>query len=287
MRLRSAGEIKLAQVKRSQARAQEERTALRRAYYLGQIPDSESDESDAEGSSPVVTTRADPNSSFGPEDPRREDGDWQWDGEAETASTHSEHWAAFNNARRKRQRAVGKDDPDSFTVSDYPAIANLPTRSGQVVSDGEGQDEEGFIGRDDLYLKLDRRVRARQTRRRVAGGSGIRTARDNLERKGRGVIDHYVPEDYRRSSSSASPATTGPASGHPHPTPDPLHNPPLPRTTGIRSTTTTWRTFVEEQGRLELSRVNAAGTQEWLSAIEISPRVWEVTSSTTLREGPT
>ena len=154
---------------------------------------------------------------------------------------------------------------------------------GHPESEDDGFDSEGFIGRDELYEKLARRVRCPRTRSRDwrTGSSGITSSRDNLERKGRGVIDRFKfkEADYKRVKRAAQPAVTGPASGNPHPTPDPRYNPPLPRTTGILSTTTTWNALVAEEGRLEFSRVSAEGEQEWLSAIAGETGQWTITTS--------
>ena len=108
------------------------------------------------------------------------------------------------------------------------------------------------------------------------------------ERKGRGIIDRLgFPGATKRTVHDISkesvyiPGATGPASGLPPPRPDPSSNPPLDRSTRIRTETATWTAIVQEEGRLELSRVNEAGNQEWLSAVEVDPRQWRIQKSKT------
>jgi hypothetical protein len=108
------------------------------------------------------------------------------------------------------------------------------------------------------------------------------------ERKGRGVIDKLgFPVASKRPAQAISreleyqPGAVGPASGLPPPQPDPSGNPPLDRSTRIRTETATWTGIVQEPGRLELSRVNEAGNQEWLSAVEVYPREWRIQKSKT------
>ena len=205
-------------------------------------------------------------------------------------ATHDAYWKRFNKARQERQREEDKDDPESFRLIDCVEIVDLPLKFGNTRSEDEGFDSDGFIGRDELYEKLARRVRCRRTRarHRRTDSSGLTSSRDNLERKGRGVIDRFAfrEEDYKRVKRT-TPTLTGPASGLPHPTPDPRYNPPLPRSTGVLSTTTTWSALVEEEGRLELSRVNEVGEQEWLSATALEAGEWTITRSVTATDdGP-
>jgi hypothetical protein len=107
-------------------------------------------------------------------------------------------------------------------------------------------------------------------------------------RKGRGVIDKFgFPAGAKRPVQEISElreynsGVVGPASGLPPPQPDPSVNPPLDRSTRIRTETATWTGIIQEQGRLELSRVNEAGNQEWLSAVEVYPREWRIQKSKT------
>ena len=310
----TAAERRLAGVQVAQARLVEERTALRAHFYRRQIPDSDSDESDAEGSSSVkagqaqalverINTRVTHYNRLAEAGPSLAHHD-QYDIDnrtdlnltpvtitTSTPFSHDDFWRLFNRARQERQREEDKDDPESFRLSDCLEIADLPLKFGHLESEDDGFDSDGFIGRDELYEKLARRVRCPRTKARDwrTGSSGITSSRDNLERKGRGVIDRFAfrEEDYKRVKRTNHATVTGPKSGLPHPTPDPRYNLPLPRTTGVISTTSTWSAVVEEEGRLELSRVNNYGEQEWLSAISVEAGEWTITKSVTnADEGP-
>jgi hypothetical protein len=51
--------------------------------------------------------------------------------------------------------------------------------------------------------------------------------------------------------------------------------------TRIRTEAATWTGVVQELGRLEWSRVNKDGNQEWLTAVEIHPSEWRIQKSKT------
>jgi hypothetical protein len=268
VRALTAGETFLEEIKEGQAQAIVERTNIRVTYYneLAEATINHSDNLADLNLTPVIINPS-------------------------TPFSHDDFWRLFNRARQERQREEDKDDPESFRLEDCLEIADLPVQFGHPDSEDDGFDSDGFIGRDELYEKLARRVRCPRTRARDwrTGSSGLTSSRDNLERKGRGVIDRFEfrEEDYKRVKRTTHETVTGPKSGLPHPTPDPHYNPPLPRTTGVRSTTTTWSALVEEEGRLELSRVNEVGEQEWLSAVSGGAGEWTITqSSTNADDGP-
>jgi hypothetical protein len=104
------------------------------------------------------------------------------------------------------------------------------------------------------------------------------------DRIGRGQIDRFAPS---QTSANKQPhvvdltIATGPKAGFPPPTPDPTCNPPLSRATRLRTETATWTGVVQESGRFEWCRTNKTGNQEWLSAIEVEPREWQITKSRT------
>jgi hypothetical protein len=107
-------------------------------------------------------------------------------------------------------------------------------------------------------------------------------------RIGRGIINRYgfdnsFEQEHQEEQAETDVELVGPASGLPPPYPDPRSNPPLNRDHPLRIEQAIWTGIIQEEGRLELSRVNAAGNQEWLSAIEIEPRVWKIQKSTTTR----
>jgi hypothetical protein len=158
--------------------------------------------------------------------------------------------------------------------------ARTETRTRQILQAGDQAGEEGS---------------STAKRARKPGEAGRISSRDNLERSGKGVIDRFSfkAEDYTRTRTAPrnegvkgerEETCVGPESGLPIPEPDPRYNPPLPRDTRIRSETATWTGVVQEAGRLEFSRVNKDGNQEWLSAIEVEPREWKITTSKTTAE---
>jgi hypothetical protein len=107
---------------------------------------------------------------------------------------------------------------------------------------------------------------------------------ERQDRHGRGQIDRYGIESFnaaRESSVAELTIPSGPEAGFPPPTPDPRCNPPLSRATTLKSETATWTGVIQEEGRLEWCRTNKTGNQEWLSAVEVEPRKWQITKSKT------
>ena len=123
--------------------------------------------------------------------------------------------------------------------------------------------------------------------------SAKEVVRAAYERKGRGVIDRFVfhEEDYkrtlptkpfRRGATAQIPGEhilVGPASGLPHPTPDPRYNPPRSRTSRVISEKATWTGVSFDNGVLEWSRVTDSGHQEWLTATEVVEGEWSIARS--------
>ena len=112
-------------------------------------------------------------------------------------------------------------------------------------------------------------------------------------RKGRGVIDRFVfhEEDYKRTlptkafkkgATAQIPGEhilVGPASGLPHPSPDPRHYPPRSRTSRVVFEKATWSGVSVDNGVLEWSRVSDTGHKEWLAATEVVEGEWSITRS--------
>jgi hypothetical protein len=130
-------------------------------------------------------------------------------------------------------------------------------------------------------------ARVESVRGETEGSSSVENARvvppasiPRQERIGRGRIDRFGVANTSAHVVDLT-ATTGPEAGFPPPTPDPSCNPPLSRVTRLKTETATWTGIVQESGRFEWSRTNKTGNQEWLSAIEVEPREWQITKSRT------
>ena len=131
--------------------------------------------------------------------------------------------------------------------------------------------------KDDLYERLNIRVQAKVS----VTQAGARSSRDNLHRKGKGVIEKFgfKEEDYQKERKGRVEQETGTKLGLSAPTPDPRYNPPIQRNPGFETETATWTTLFEEEGRFEFSRVNEDANQEWISACEVNPKEWRIQQS--------
>ena len=137
-----------------------------------------------------------------------------------------------------------------------------------------------------------RRTKARVEELNTTGGSSSVDTRGpqpqatfaRRERIGRGQIDRYgVPNLTEQHEQREVDLTSEyiPEPGTPAPRPDPRYHSPLNRATRLKTETATWTGVVQEEGRLEWCRTNKTGNQEWLSAIEVEPRQWQITKSKT------
>ena len=121
---------------------------------------------------------------------------------------------------------------------------------------------------------------------RLSEGSSDTNDKSRGDRTGRGSIDRYgcygteqveTQGKERQPQQARKEILVGPASGLPPPTPDPRYNPLRIRSRQIHSETHTWTGLTQQTGRVEWSRINQAGDQEWISAVESSPREWKIT----------
>ena len=116
------------------------------------------------------------------------------------------------------------------------------------------------------------------------GGPQHKAKVSRQARIGRGQIDRYGAPKLQEQHTQTTAVFQDESSStvdFPPPTPDPNCNPPLSRATRLKQETAIWTGVVQEEGRLELCRTNKTGNQEWISAIEIEPRQWQITKSRT------
>jgi hypothetical protein len=125
--------------------------------------------------------------------------------------------------------------------------------------------------------------------RNSARESSSEDVRGNQRRRGKGEIDRFAfkKDDYQRKrkeypttkSAPVKESPVGPASGLPHPTPDPRYNPPFARTAKVVVESKIWTGIRGGEGFLEWSRVSESGHQEWLSARQAPNKAWTITRS--------
>ena len=123
------------------------------------------------------------------------------------------------------------------------------------------------------------------------GSSSSESVRSNQERKGKGVIDRLgfpTVEETQKNPPflkwpSAKEVIVGPASGLPHPTPDPRYIFVEERTPRVVVESATWTGVAVSSGVFEWSRVDRYGHQEWLVAKELADGEWNLQKSVAKR----